>query len=196
MTKVKVPNRDIIRHTFNMASNKEESSTTARLTSPRLVSTTHTADGTSVFASDETIPPFQPFGPNTSAFHNFDIQPTLPANNTAVASQSSLANTFPRCAPGGAYFGVTDIPPNYSAPMHRTQSLDYAVVLSGDIVCVLDSGEEKTVAQGEFIIQRGTNHQWVNRSQTDVARILFVMVGAEKVVLEDGRELEETVFKK
>lgn len=80
--------------------------------------------------------------------------------------------------------------------MHRTVSLDYAVVLAGEIVCVLDGGEEKTIAQGEFIIQRGTNHQWINRSKTEVARILFVMVGAEKVVLEDGKELEETVFKR
>ncbi|KAL1854328.1 hypothetical protein Daus18300_011514 [Diaporthe australafricana] len=180
-----------------MASNKEESSTQARLPSPRLVSTTHTADGTSVFATDETVPAFQPFGPGTSGFHNFDIRPTLPANNTeAAAPPSALANTFPRCGPGGAYCGVTDIPPNYSAPMHRTLSLDYAVVLSGEIVCVLDGGEEKTISQGEFIIQRGTNHQWINRSATEVARILFVMVGAEKVVLGDGTELEETVFKK
>lgn len=80
--------------------------------------------------------------------------------------------------------------------MHRTLSLDYAVVLSGEIVCVLDGGEEKTIGQGEIIIQRGTNHLWINRSQTEVARILFVMVGAEKVVLEDGKELEETVLKK
>ncbi|KAI7783092.1 hypothetical protein LA080_012545 [Diaporthe eres] len=180
-----------------MASNKEEGTAQARLPSPRLVCTTHTPDGTSVFASDETISPFQPFGPGTSGFHNFDMRPTLPANNAeAVVPPSAFASTFPRCAPGGAYFGVTDIPPSYSAPMHRTLSLDYAVVLSGDIVCVLDGGEEKTIAQGEFIVQRGTNHQWVNRSETEVARILFVMVGADKVVLEDGRGLEETVFKK
>ncbi|KAJ0107601.1 hypothetical protein J7T55_007792 [Diaporthe amygdali] len=179
-----------------MASNKQESSTQACLPSPRLVSTTHNSDGTSVFSSDETIAPFQPFGPGTSSFHNFDIRPVVPANNTEAVNPSAFANTFPRCAPGGAYFGVTDIPPNYSAPMHRTQSLDYAVVLSGEIVCVLDGGEEKTISQGEFIIQRGTNHQWVNRSAAQVARILFVMVGADKVALGNGTELEETVFKR
>lgn len=179
-----------------MVSDKEESITPARLPSPRLVTTAHTPDGTSVFASDEAIQAFQPFGPGTSAFHNFDIRPALPANNAEAVSPSTFASTFPRCAPGGAYFGVTDIPPSYTAPMHRTLSLDYAVVLSGQIVCVLDGGEEKTISQGEFIVQRGTNHQWVNRSETEVARILFVMVGAEKVVREDGKELEETVFKR
>ena len=59
----------------------------------------------------------------------------------------------------------------------------------------LDSGEEKTVKAGEFIVQRGVNHEWINRGK-EVCRVMFVMVGAEKIVLGDGRALEETVFKK
>lgn len=79
--------------------------------------------------------------------------------------------------------------------MHRTQSLDYAAVISGEIVLRLDSGEERTVKAGEFIVQRGVNHEWINRGK-EVCRVMFVMVGAEKIVLGDGRALEETVFKK
>lgn len=79
--------------------------------------------------------------------------------------------------------------------MHRTVSLDYAAVISGEIVLRLDSGEEKTVKAGEFIVQRGVNHEWINRGK-QVCRIMFVMVGAQKVVLGDGSVLEETVFKK
>jgi quercetin dioxygenase-like cupin family protein len=79
--------------------------------------------------------------------------------------------------------------------MHRTLSLDYAAVISGEIVLRLDSGEEKTVRAGEFIVQRGVNHEWINRGK-EVCRIMFVMVGAEKVVLGNGTALEETVFKK
>lgn len=79
--------------------------------------------------------------------------------------------------------------------MHRTQSLDYAAVISGEIVLRLDSGEERTVRAGEFIVQRGVNHEWINRG-SEVCRVMFVMVGAEKVVLGDGTVLEETVFKK
>ena len=59
----------------------------------------------------------------------------------------------------------------------------------------LDGGEEKTVRAGEFIVQRGVNHEWINRSE-GVCRIAVVMVGSEKIVLGDGRELEETVFKR
>jgi quercetin dioxygenase-like cupin family protein len=80
--------------------------------------------------------------------------------------------------------------------MHRTLSLDYIAVMSGEIVLRLDSGEEKTVKAGEFIVQRGVNHEWINRSSSEVCRMMVVMVGAEKVVTEDGTELGETVFKK
>jgi quercetin dioxygenase-like cupin family protein len=79
--------------------------------------------------------------------------------------------------------------------MHRTLSLDYAVVLSGEIVLRLDGGREKTMRAGEMIVSRGTNHEWHNRTDK-WCRCLVVMVGAEAVKLADGTVLEETVFKK
>lgn len=79
--------------------------------------------------------------------------------------------------------------------MHRTLSLDYAVVMSGEIVLKLDNGAEKTVKAGEFIVQGGANHQWINRTG-EVCRMAVVMVGAEKVKLDDGTELDATVLKR
>jgi len=79
--------------------------------------------------------------------------------------------------------------------MHRTLSLDYISVISGEIVLRLDSGEEKTVKAGEFIVQKGVNHEWINRSDS-VCRMVVVMVGSQKIVLENGKALEETVFPK
>jgi naringenin degradation protein FdeH len=60
--------------------------------------------------------------------------------------------------------------------MHRTRSLDYALVLRGEIDMLLDEGEVHVVA-GDILIQRGTNHAWVNRSG-DVCRIAFVLIDA------------------
>jgi hypothetical protein len=60
--------------------------------------------------------------------------------------------------------------------MHRTRSIDYAIVLSGEIDMLLDEGEVH-VAAGDFLIQRGTNHAWVNRG-TEVCRIVFVLIDA------------------
>lgn len=60
--------------------------------------------------------------------------------------------------------------------MHRTKSLDYAIVLSGEIDMLLDDGEIH-VSAGDILIQRGTNHAWVNRSN-EVCRIVFVLIDA------------------
>jgi quercetin dioxygenase-like cupin family protein len=86
-------------------------------------------------------------------------------------------------------FCTTDIPPGGGSPLHRTDSLDYAIVVSGEIVLKMESGEETVIKPGEIVLQRGTMHSWTNRSQ-DFCRIAFVLVGSEKVVLKDGTILE------
>lgn len=58
--------------------------------------------------------------------------------------------------------------------MHRTQSVDYALVLDGEITLVLDE-EEVTMRAGDFLVERGTNHAWANRSGKP-CRILFVLI--------------------
>ncbi|KAJ7080086.1 hypothetical protein C8R43DRAFT_1143161 [Mycena crocata] len=158
-------------------------STTSPLPDPRLVVTGHVPDGTSIFTFDDTI-----------RFTSFHATPTVPASNTAPIPE--LSGILPRCPSAGILFAVTDYPPGGAVPlMHRTQTLDYAVVLLGEIVLSLDGGEEKTVKAGEMMVQCGANHAWINRTN-EVCRILFVMVGAEKIVLEDGSALEGTLFGK
>ena len=63
--------------------------------------------------------------------------------------------------------------------MHRTKSLDYGVLLEGEIIAIVDSGEEKTLKKGDLVIQRATNHSWRNPSRTEWARMLFVLVDVE-----------------
>ncbi|KAJ7663848.1 hypothetical protein DFH06DRAFT_334880 [Mycena polygramma] len=169
------------------------SSTSAQLPDARLVVTGHTPEGGSVFTFDEIRKPFTPFGPAGARFTSFHASPTVPASNTAPYPE--LATVLPRCPPEGVIFCITDIQPGGSAPMHRTQSIDYGVILSGEIVLELEGGEEKTVKTGEFMVQRGANHAWHNRTK-EVCRIAVVMVGTEKIVLKDGKVLEQTVFGK
>ncbi|KAJ7792145.1 hypothetical protein B0H14DRAFT_3890176 [Mycena olivaceomarginata] len=168
-------------------------SSSTQLPDARLVVTGHTPDGTSVFTFDDTRTPFTPFGPQGARFTTFHASPTVPASNTAPYPE--LATVLPRCPPSGVAFCITDIQPGGSAPMHRTQSVDYAVVLNGEIVFALDNRDEKTVKAGEFMVQRGANHALHNRTG-EVCRIAVVMVGTEKIVLEGGKVLEETVFGK
>jgi mannose-6-phosphate isomerase-like protein (cupin superfamily) len=58
--------------------------------------------------------------------------------------------------------------------MHRTQSVDYALVLEGEITLVLDK-EDVIMKTGDFLVERGTNHAWANRSGRP-CRMLFVLI--------------------
>ncbi|TVY42662.1 hypothetical protein LCER1_G008633 [Lachnellula cervina] len=160
---------------------------------PRVVVTTHAADGTSRFGADREVPLFRPMGPAGSSFAVFDRRGAVPVNNLEPTEE--YAEMLPRCPPGGVIFCISNIAGNFTVPMHRTLSIDYAVVLSGEIVLRLDGGDEKTVRPGEYIVQGGVNHQWINR-KSETCRIMFVTASAEKVKLADGTELEETVLKR
>jgi naringenin degradation protein FdeH len=65
------------------------------------------------------------------------------------------------------------------AHMHRTLSIDYAIVLSGEIWAVMDEGETRMTA-GDVLIQRGTNHAWANRSDAPCV-VAFVLIDAKPV---------------
>ena len=62
--------------------------------------------------------------------------------------------------------------------IHRTRSLDYVIVLEGEIVLLLDDGET-TLRAGDVVIQQGTNHAWVNRGR-DPCRLAMVFLDAEE----------------
>tara|TARA_R110002003_G_scaffold25_25_gene1344 strand:- start:8531 stop:9079 length:549 start_codon:yes stop_codon:yes gene_type:complete len=77
--------------------------------------------------------------------------------------------------PGGTVLRHVDIPPSTACTMHRTVSLDYGCVLEGEVELLLDSGEKRTMRRGDVAIQRGTMHQWINHSDTEWTRMLFVL---------------------
>ena len=58
--------------------------------------------------------------------------------------------------------------------MHRTQSIDYGIVLEGEITLLVDEGET-VVRAGDIVVQRGTNHGWANRSGQN-CRIAFILI--------------------
>ena len=60
------------------------------------------------------------------------------------------------------------------AHMHRTETIDYGIVLDGELVLIMDEGET-TVRAGDIVIQRGTNHGWANRSDRN-CRIAFILI--------------------
>ncbi|HYW60370.1 MAG TPA: cupin domain-containing protein [Xanthobacteraceae bacterium] len=77
----------------------------------------------------------------------------------------------------GTRFAVIDFPPGNSGRMHRTETIDYVIVIAGEIDMDLDDSTVRLRA-GDVMVQRGTNHAWVNRG-TERARLAFVLVDAK-----------------
>ena len=91
--------------------------------------------------------------------------------------------------PGGSVLRFVDFPPG-EGDMHRTFSIDYGIVLEGEMKLVLDSGQSRLMKQGDVAIQRGTIHQWVNVDTVKWARMVFILQ-ASKPVTVNGVELGE-----
>lgn len=98
--------------------------------------------------------------PETEAIRNLDPER---AREVFKSMGNEAASTFGR---GGRH-----------PFMHRTETLDYAVVLSGEIVLLLDD-EDVHLKAGDVVIQRGTNHAWSNRSDKP-CRMLYVLIDGE-----------------
>lgn len=121
-----------------------------------------------------------------------------PADISGAADRSLREIGVPPPA-NGTIFRVVDFPPEGSArsreailqemgvsdhggarhaAMHRTTSVDYAIVLEGEIDMLLDDSEVHLTA-GDVLVQQGTNHAWVNRG-TRPCRMAFVLVDAKE----------------
>ena len=108
---------------------------------------------------------------NGSAFRIVDFPPTGDAaaiDNAAVIREMGIGGQ------GGDHAGAAARHPL----MHRTRSIDYAVVIAGEIDMLLDDSEVHLNA-GDVLVQQGTHHAWVNRG-TQTCRVAFVLIDAEE----------------
>jgi quercetin dioxygenase-like cupin family protein len=165
----------------------------------RRVITAHEPKGLAVFASDDTLTPYDPN--TTPAFTipepgaGFGVIQIHRARSFPVDNQRPLSEPHKTLVPladtKGPSCRIIDLPPAQSGWFHRTLSLDYGVVLSGTVSLVTDRGEEKVLNTHDVIVCRGTNHEWINRGN-DLARIFVVLIPSLPIVTEDGQSLEKT----
>jgi quercetin dioxygenase-like cupin family protein len=80
----------------------------------------------------------------------------------------------------GTVFRVVSFGPGVAPRNHRTDSIDYAVVMSGEIDMELDDGKSVHLKAGDVLVQRGTIHNWVNKG-TAPCVIAFTLVAAKPV---------------
>jgi quercetin dioxygenase-like cupin family protein len=81
--------------------------------------------------------------------------------------------------PGGTIFRVVEFSPGLQARNHRTDSIDYAVVLAGEIDMEMD-GSMIHLKAGDVLVQRGTIHNWINNG-TAPCVIAFILIAAKSV---------------
>ncbi|RMZ77945.1 hypothetical protein DV738_g4105, partial [Chaetothyriales sp. CBS 135597] len=102
----------------------------------------------------------------------------LTKNDALVASgKLGLVN------PGGSVCRVVDFAPGYTCALHRTQSLDYGIVLEGSVEMVLEDGPPTVMNRGDIAVQRHTSHAWRNASKTEWARMVFVLLDSQPLTV-------------
>src|ERR1700753_4184255 len=139
--------------------------------------TGHDAKGKTIF--EDAVPeeaPFQtlPDGAQFSLCYATNEFPVQMNENADIKTYQGYLGDLPGVTiPNGSVLRVVDMMPGALSPMHRTVSLDYGVVLEGEVELILDSGEVRLLKRGHVAVQRGTNHAWRNASKTEWARMLY-----------------------
>lgn len=153
----------------------------------RRVVTGHDSEGRSVVTSDSVV---EAFAATPTAFATrLWATDDFPSDNTDERDGALLIETL--TSDNGTAFYIVDWAPNSEFPAHRTRSIDYGVVLSGELEAVLDSGQVVHLGPGDSIVQRGTSHTWRN-STDEWTRTVFVLVTSQQLVL-DGKPVEPTL---
>ncbi|KAF9895080.1 hypothetical protein FE257_004709 [Aspergillus nanangensis] len=166
--------------------------------------TTHNNEGEAIFSNtlDEQMP-VKPI-PDTAHFSLAYTSSHFPAklnNDTDIPEYAQYLGNDPGLVVStGTVCRIVDMPPSALSPMHRTMSLDYGVVLEGEVELILDSGETRLLKRGDVAVQRGTNHAWRNVTPPaqgangelveQWARMLYVLQPAEEVEI-GGKKLGE-----
>jgi quercetin dioxygenase-like cupin family protein len=142
---------------------------------PRRVVTGHDAEGRAVVVRDEVVDNLTQRRPGHRSFVLWGTE-EVPADTNVVADISPQAVSS-RSNESGTVFRIAEYAPGVASARHQTDSVDYAVVLSGEIDMVLDDEQVVTLRRGDTLIQRGTAHDWVNNG-SEPCVIAFCLVAA------------------
>jgi quercetin dioxygenase-like cupin family protein len=142
----------------------------------RRIVTGHDANGHAVVKIDEVSKNLTSSRPGSTACVVWTSE-SFPVDNTGDADEGlrKVGTTLNN----GTVFRVVEFAPGVAPRVHRTDSVDYAVVMSGEIDMELDDSVVHLKA-GDVLVQRGTIHNWVNRG-TEACVIAFILIDAKPV---------------
>lgn len=153
----------------------------------RRVVTGHDREGRAVLRSDDRFET-QLIPGGDAAFALLWTTESVPADNNDETDGRlrDAGLTLDR----GSVIRVVDMMPGGVSPMHRTNSIDYGIILSGEVELELDDGATTRLGPGDIVVQRGTIHLWRNPSTSQACRIVFVLTEAA-AYRHEGQELAE-----
>ena len=150
----------------------------------RRVVTGHDQNGKAIVASDERIAgTASPTRPSISRVEvwSTDKMPVDNSEEAAAAQRQGFVVRHNYVGSGqGTVIRVTEFAPGGAPFMHRTETVDYAILLSGECDLELDDGKTVHLTQGDIVVQRGTMHAWVNNGSTPCA-FAFILIDADPV---------------
>ena len=128
----------------------------------RRVVTGHDADGKSIIVRDDQ--------PAAAALGG-------PADRRVLSEVWATHSEPAALEPSASEFRVVDLPAGSQREMHRTDTVDYGIVLAGEVHLILERAET-LLRTGDVVVQRGTSHAWHNRSER-VARMAFINLSGQ-----------------
>jgi len=157
----------------------------------RRVVTGHDANGKAVVKFDDVSPNRPPRDPNNTVNETTVVWTTegFPVSNNGDDDGGKRETGIAH--PNGTVFRVVSFGHGNPDMNHRTDSVDYAVVISGEIDMELDDGVTAHLKAGDTLVQRGTIHNWKNRG-TEPCVIAFVLIHAKSAEA-GGKVLEATM---
>ncbi|KAF7561474.1 hypothetical protein G7046_g2650 [Stylonectria norvegica] len=171
-----------------------ESDPVSPLRTPVVHITTHSPAGRAIIHSSDTqgLSPYTGMRTSHKTVYNTSEFPADLNNEADIKFHQQIAasGSLSLVKKSGTVCRIVDFAPGNIPLMHRTQSLDYGVLLEGSIMMELDDGHQMTLAPGDVAIQRATNHVWKNPSSTQWARMLFVLQDCKPLTI-DGNTFGE-----
>lgn len=145
----------------------------------RRIITGHDDHGKAIVKIDETCSHFRDGRPGAKVC-NIWTTDSAPADNSGADDKGKREGKFTMIE-NGSVFRIIQFNPGVEQRVHRTDSIDYIIVMSGEIDMELEAGEEVHLKAGDVMVQRGTVHNWINRG-TEACVLAVILIHANPVV--------------
>ena len=155
--------------------------------------TDHDENGLSIFSSFSEKAVYESINPEMDFFVAYANSFPPDMNDSADLANYKKVDEGPQPSitiPGGTVLRVCNFAPGSTTAMHRTMSLDYGVVVEGEVELVLDSGEARLLKIGDIAVQRGTMHAWRTPSKSQWSRMVFILQDAKQLEV-NGKKLTD-----